>query len=124
MLDHMLFNLKKWFAIDDNADSVTINNNQYYKAPKQVKTPPVETMRELCVNGLPYTEHIYDCVGASNMYYVLKGTVRQAGSGTMVTTFLVEKTGCTPIWGVKPHLSACVNSLGHFFTHVRRWLKC
>lgn len=104
MLDHMLFNLKKWFAIDDNADSVTINNNQYYKAPKQVKTPPVETMRELCVNGLPYTEHIYDCVGASNMYYVLKGTVRQAGSGTMVTTFLVEKTGCTPIWGGKTSL--------------------
>lgn len=101
MLDHMLFNLQKWFAIDDNTDSVIINNNQYYKVPKRVKTPPLETMHDLCVNGDPYTEHIYDCVGVSSMYYVLKGTVRQAGSGTMVTTFLVEKAGCTPIWGGK-----------------------
>ena len=41
MLDHMLFNLQKWFAIDDNTDSVIINNNQYYKVPKRVKTPPL-----------------------------------------------------------------------------------
>lgn len=124
MLDHMLFNLQKWFAIDDNTDSVVINNNQYYKVPKRVKTPPMETMRDLCVNGDPYTEHIYDCVGVSSMYYVLKGTVRQAGSGTMVTTFLVEKTGCTPIWGVKPHQATSGNVLGYFFARARRWLKC
>ena len=120
MLDHMLFNLQKWFAIDDNTDSVIINNNQYYKVPKRVKTPPLETMRDLCVNGEPYTEHIYDCVGVSSMYYVLKGTVLQAGSGTMVTTFLVEKTGCTPIWGgVKPHLYAWLSRL--YATLLEGW---
>lgn len=119
MLDHMLFNLQKWFAIDDNTDSVIINNNQYYKVPKRVKTPPLETMRDLCVNGDPYTEHIYDCVGVSSMYYVLKGTVRQAGSGTMDTTFLVEKTGCTPIWGGKSLLSHWYNkALRHFTRRV------
>lgn len=119
MLDHMLFNLQKWFAIDDNTDSVIINNNQYYKVPKRVKTPPPETMRDLCVNGDPYTEHIYDCVGVSSMYYVLKGTVRQAGSGTMVTTFLVEKTGCTPIWGGKTSpIRLAIKALRHFTRRV------
>lgn len=119
MLDHMLFNLQKWFAIDDNTDSVIINNNQYYKVPKRVKTPPLETMHDLCVNGEPYTEHIYDCVGVSSMYYVLKGTVRQAGSGTMVTTFLVEKAGCTPIWGGKTHTIGLYQRLRSLFYPCR-----
>ena len=39
MLDHLLFNSQKWFAINDNADSVTANGKDYEAVPQQVKIP-------------------------------------------------------------------------------------
>lgn len=99
MLDHMLFNLQKWFAVDDNADSVIINNNQYYKAPKQIRTKEAVTV------GATYTmlslgNWTYNVVGAGNDYYIAYGDVRVAGdTGISQGTFMIKKSDCTPIWG-------------------------
>ena len=39
MLDHMLFNLQKWFNIADNTNSVNANNRTYYTFPRSFSIP-------------------------------------------------------------------------------------
>lgn len=98
MLDHMLFNLQKWFAIDDNANSVTINSNRYYKAPKQIRTAGqtiIGSYGELAC----YSNYIYNVVGAGNDYYLANGPLSVAGGDTTTDTFMIKKSDCTPIWG-------------------------
>lgn len=34
MIDHMLFNLKKWFAFDSNNTKMIVNGQTWYKCPK------------------------------------------------------------------------------------------
>lgn len=114
MLDHLLFNSQKWFAIDDNADSVTIANKSYYKAPKQIRTKDVTNIGSYG-ETVCFANQTYNVVGAGNDYYLANGLVKFAGGDTSTDTFMIKKTDCTPIWGGK-------TSPSHFWQWIRSLL--
>ena len=107
MTRHLIFDRLKWFNLDLDANSQTIDGKQFYKAPKQIRTNSV-TLVYQCIIGsyAMFTNYVYDVIGAGDDYYIVRGNGARGNADTNMddidqTDFVIEKSYCTPIWGGK-----------------------
>lgn len=95
MLDHMFFNLKKWFAVDDNDTTIKANGKNYIAMPETV---------QVMNNFDNYSYSMSSVVDAGN-YQVIgilndngkKYIVRNGGQYGIIDSSHVISTS----WGVK-----------------------
>ncbi|MCZ3889452.1 hypothetical protein [Lactobacillus crispatus] len=112
MLDHMLFNLKKWFAIDDNANSVVANSRTWYACPNKFTVPAGMNIDNPNTGSfwVVAEDTTVSCVGAGKDKYFFEGTLNlkftDSGTTQPATYSTTYETGVAPksivkniIWG-------------------------
>lgn len=115
MLDHMLFNVKKWFNVDDSQTQITANGKRWLAMPTKVVIKSGANINQ--VHGITsqlVSETTFSVVGYFNEYdnvypYLLHGTYTSKyldNTETDTATVQVDKEDVKKvIWGGKTFLS-------------------
>lgn len=108
MLDHMLFNLKKWFNVGDNADKVMANGRTYYALPSKVTVSAGQEILENS-NEIASRVPLYDATlnvrgfvnstENSDSYYIAHGKVIVQSSADPLKTITLNDAS----YDVKPN---------------------
>lgn len=126
MLDHMLFNAKKWFNVDDSQTQITANGKRWFAIPTKVVIKSGANINQ--VHGITsqlVSETTFSVVGYFNEYdnvypYLLHGTYTSKyldNTETNTATVQVDKEDVKKvIWGGK-------NLLSHFWHRIRQALS-
>lgn len=115
MLSHLILNKLKFWNIDQNAASQTLNGKQLYLAPKQVRvTETIHAGGIMMEFPLVYSG-TYDVIGAGNDYYIINAAGADSTEHYDHQDVIISKTDCTPIWGGK-------TSPSHFWQWIRSLL--
>lgn len=115
MIDHMLFNVKKWFNVDDSQTQITANGKRWLAMPTKVVIKSGANINQ--VHGITsqlVSETTFSVVGYFNEYdnvypYLLHGTYTSKyldNTETNTATVQVDKEDVKKvIWGGKTFLS-------------------
>lgn len=135
MLDHMLFDLKKWFNVDTT--KADVSNNTFTAVPTHVlihKGAGVENLTPV-VNASAFSittvgDIVAPCLGANSDSYIigrrgneLLNIYDDASDFTWsVLIATVPKSTCEPKWGVKPSKPRLTGLLTALRRVVISWL--
>lgn len=127
MLDHLIFNVKKWFEISNDMSAITANNKNYYACPSRFTVMAETTIKNPNTgNGWRVLNDAeVTCVGAGQDVYFFDGQLEiyadsdenkhpnNAVYSHYYYTGVVEKTNVrNVIWGGKA-----------FYILLRQWLS-
>lgn len=94
MSDHLLFNRKKYYLVDDNASAISANGRTFYALPKRVKLNKTMMIKNFSGGGIE--------ISSGQIFDVITGQDGDSwfGARRNLPTFYyyLPKSNCTPIW--------------------------
>lgn len=94
MTDHLLFNRKKYYPVDDNASAISANGRTFYALPKRVKLNKTMMIENFSGSSVE--------ISSGQIFDVITGQDGDSWFGARrdLPTFYyyLPKSSCTPIW--------------------------
>lgn len=110
MLDHMLFNVKKWFNVADKANNVVIDNKEFIAIPKKITCKKgarfavyFDITRYTTIESKTITLKVDGIFHSQNkFYYLIVGDIGSYSGNPFCIS--LDDPYVTPIWGGKKFL--------------------
>ena len=94
MIDHLLFNRKKYYPVDNNASAISANGRIFYALPKRVKLN-----KEMMIENFSGSS---EEISSGQIFGVITGQDRDFWFGAKndlpTYYYYLPKSSCTPIW--------------------------